>query len=319
VSAVEILLVSGSLRGGSVNTAVLRTAAAIATEPVHAELYEGLGELPHFNPDSDLEGAPPPPAVADLRAHLARADAILYCTPEYAGALPGAFKNLLDWTVGGGEAYSKPAAWINVTSRPDDAEVRGAYESLRTVLGYTGAEIVEEACRRIRVARAAIGADGLVAAAGVREQIGGVLEALAARVLGGREGSDSSAAAQEALLACDRAFFRALVARDVPALEELLANDFLIVDVGSGGVHARAELLDAVREGAVVFDSIEEHPDDALTRREGDVAITVGRTSMSMTAADGPPAQIDSRYTHVFRASDGRWQLISAQGTPIRV
>lgn len=43
----------------------------------------------------------------------AAADAVLFCTPEYAGALPGSFKNLLDWTVGGGETYGKPAAWIN--------------------------------------------------------------------------------------------------------------------------------------------------------------------------------------------------------------
>jgi chromate reductase, NAD(P)H dehydrogenase (quinone) len=37
-----------------------------------------------------------PSAVADLRAHIAEADAIVICTPEYAGALPGALKNLLE-------------------------------------------------------------------------------------------------------------------------------------------------------------------------------------------------------------------------------
>jgi ketosteroid isomerase-like protein len=198
--------------------------------------------------------------------------------------------------------------------------VRGAYESLRTVLGYTGVEVVEDACRRIRVTRAALGPDGLVAAEGVREQIADVLRTLAAHVeRRRREGPPTSeAATRDALRATDRAFFHALVARDLPALEELLASDFLIVDVGSGGVHARDQLLDAVRDGSVVFDSIEEHPDDALTRREGDVGITVGRTSMSLASAGEPPARIDSRYTHVFRSSDGRWQLISAQGTPIR-
>ncbi|WP_306796085.1 NAD(P)H-dependent oxidoreductase [Nocardia sp. XZ_19_369] len=25
---------------------------------------------------------------------------VLFCTPEYAGTLPGSLKNLLDWTVG---------------------------------------------------------------------------------------------------------------------------------------------------------------------------------------------------------------------------
>ena len=69
--------------------------------------------LPHFSPDDD--GDDLPAAVRDLRAATGRAEAILVCTPEYAGALPGAFKNLLEWLVGGGEAYRKPIAWINVS------------------------------------------------------------------------------------------------------------------------------------------------------------------------------------------------------------
>ncbi len=51
--------------------------------------------------------------MAALRARLAAADAVLFCTPEYAGALPGSFKNLLEWTVGGEEIYRLPAAWVN--------------------------------------------------------------------------------------------------------------------------------------------------------------------------------------------------------------
>jgi len=48
--------------------------------------------------------------VVKLRRQIAASDAVLFCTPEYAGALPGRFKNLLDWTVGGGEIYGKPVA-----------------------------------------------------------------------------------------------------------------------------------------------------------------------------------------------------------------
>jgi NAD(P)H-dependent FMN reductase len=312
----EILLISGSLRSGSVNTAVLRTAAALATPPLRAELYEGLGELPHFNPDDDPDGAPAPEAVADLRRRLRHADAILYCTPEYAGALPGAFKNLLDWTVGGGEAYGKPAAWINVTSREHGSEAGGAYESLRTVLGYAGADVVEEACRRIRVTRAALGTDGLVAAPPIRAQIEEVMAALAARV--GRAGNGTGSAEDQELRAADREFFRALAGRDLPALERLLASEFLIVEAESGEVLAREQLLDAVARGSLAFADIEEHSEDAVTRRQGDLGITVGRTSRSLASAPGAPSGLESRYTHVFRASNGRWQLISAQGTPIR-
>lgn len=178
----EILLISGSLRAGSVNTAVLRTAASLADEGIRATLYEGLGELPHFNPDDDPEGGPVHLAVADLRRQLREADAVLLCTPEYASALPGSLKNLLDWTVGGGETYGKPVAWINASSRPQPDGAGAAHESLRAVLGYTGVDLVDPACRRICVPRSAIGTDGLVADAAIREQIAGALTALADHV-----------------------------------------------------------------------------------------------------------------------------------------
>ena len=71
-----------------------------------------------------------PAAVADLRAAAVGADALLVCTPEYAGALPGSFKNLLEWMVGGGEAYRKPIAWINVAGPAAPTGAADAHASL---------------------------------------------------------------------------------------------------------------------------------------------------------------------------------------------
>jgi NAD(P)H-dependent FMN reductase len=153
----RILLVSGSTRGGSANTAALRTMRAVAGRPVTAVLYEGLSTLPAFNPDDDRE--PLPPAPAELRREIAAADAVVFCTPEYAGSLPGSFKNLLDWTVGGGEMYGKPTAWINVAAPGRGA---GAEGSLANVLGYIGAAVIDRACRRITLSGQAVGPDGLV-------------------------------------------------------------------------------------------------------------------------------------------------------------
>jgi chromate reductase, NAD(P)H dehydrogenase (quinone) len=154
----QVLLVSGSTRSGSVNTAALATAAAMAPGRVAAVLYRGLDRLPAFNPDHD--GDDVPDVVAELRQQIAEADAVLFSTPEYAGSLPGSFKNLLDWTVGGGQLYGKPAVWLNVAA---DGRGRAAQETLATVLGYVGAIIVEAACRRIPVDRTAITPDGKVA------------------------------------------------------------------------------------------------------------------------------------------------------------
>jgi chromate reductase len=176
---VKVLLVSGSLRAGSTNSAVIRTAREVAPPGVHAVVFQGLGDLPHFNPDDDPEGGPVPAAVADLRAQLARADAVLFCTPEYAGALPGSFKNLLDWTVGGGQTYGMPVGWINASGPAAPSGGADAHASLRKVLGYTGSDIVEGACVRVPVARGAVGDDGLVADEAVRGELATALRALA--------------------------------------------------------------------------------------------------------------------------------------------
>lgn len=74
---------------------------SVAPDPVTVGGILDLAALPHFNPDDDRD--PLPAAVRVLRTAIADVDAVLFCTPEYAGTLPGSFKNLLDWTVGGTE------------------------------------------------------------------------------------------------------------------------------------------------------------------------------------------------------------------------
>src|SRR5690349_3915443 len=105
---IQILAISGSLRAASSNTTVLRALAALALAGVAITLYDRLGELPYFNPDLDREGDTPPAVVADLRARIARADALLISSPEYAHGVPGVLKNALDWLVSSLEFPGKP-------------------------------------------------------------------------------------------------------------------------------------------------------------------------------------------------------------------
>ena len=176
---VTILLVSGSARLGSTNVAALRTAAALASPGIETVLLEGIGELPLFNPDDDREGAAVDARVAAMRAAVAAADALLICTPEYAGAMPAALKNLLEWTIGDAGTYGKPVAWINVAGPAAPTGGADAHESLAKVLRYAGAEIVADACVRAPLARDAIGADGLVADPDARAAISQAVERLA--------------------------------------------------------------------------------------------------------------------------------------------
>jgi NAD(P)H-dependent FMN reductase len=172
---VQILLVSGSVRAGSTNGAALDAMAGSGVDGVTFERYDGLAELPHFNPDDDVE--PLPPAVAALRSAIAAADVVVFCTPEYAGTLPGSLKNLLDWTVGGGEVHEKPVAWVNVAAT---GRGTGADETLRTVLGYVGARIVEAGCASVPVGRADVGSDGRITEPSVRDALADVVRALVA-------------------------------------------------------------------------------------------------------------------------------------------
>ncbi|WP_324188732.1 NADPH-dependent FMN reductase [Nocardia flavorosea] len=170
-----VLLISGSTRGGSTNTAALRTVQAVAPEGIEARWYGGLAELPAFIPEAP---EPAPPEVLRLREHLAAADAVLFCTPEYAGTLPGSLKNLLDWTVGTGDLNAKPAAWLTVAP-PGRGD--GAAATLASVLGYVGAEVDEAICTRLPLSRTDIGGDGLVVSPEFRAGATEVLLRLTAR------------------------------------------------------------------------------------------------------------------------------------------
>ena len=176
---VDTLLISGSTRRGSTNSAVLATVHAIAAPELSTEIYGELAALPAFNPDDDHDPLPEP--VARLRDKIHDADALLFCTPEYAGALPGSFKNLLDWTVGDADPRSisgKPVGWLNVSGPAAPSGGADAHGSLATVLGYVGAHVVDAACLRLPLTRDAVGDDGLIGDDAVRTAALGALRAL---------------------------------------------------------------------------------------------------------------------------------------------
>ena len=139
----KIIAISGSLRAQSSNAALLHGAARVAPEGVQIVMYEGVGELPHFNPDLDAEDAEPPVRVRELRELLIGADAMLISSPEYAHGVPGAFKNLLDWLVSTGELVGKPVALLNASPAGGEYAQDAILETLRTM----NWRVVDEASR----------------------------------------------------------------------------------------------------------------------------------------------------------------------------
>ena len=131
-----------------------------------------------------------------------------------------------------------------------------------------------------------------------------------------------SAVERAGVIATDAAFFAALLAADVARLEQLLADDFMIVDVNQGAVTDRAAFIGFVASGAARFEAIDTDASNSVVRfygaLDGTTAIVIGATAMRFNLEDGSSFSARSRYTHVFvRASSNVWQLVSAQGTRI--
>ena len=113
----KIIGISGSLRRGSFNSALLR--AAVELMPAGAELrIESIEGIPLYNGDVEAsEGLPT--QVAELKQTIAEADGLLMATPEYNNSLPGVFKNAIDW-------LSRPASDIKVVFGGKPVAVMGA-------------------------------------------------------------------------------------------------------------------------------------------------------------------------------------------------
>ena len=157
---VRILAISGSLRAASSNTALLRAASTLSPDGVEVSLYEGLADLPHFNPDlDDLDAGTAPPPVMDFRSRLRASGGILISSPEYAHGVPGALKNAIDWVVSSGEIYEKPVALLNASRGATHA-----HASLIETLKTADANVVREASVRIGLPTNRIDEAGIVSA-----------------------------------------------------------------------------------------------------------------------------------------------------------
>lgn len=109
---------SGSIRKGSYNTALLRTVNTLLPENTTMEIAS-IGEIPLYNADLDIPAASTrPKIVQDFRDQLARADAYVIVSPEYNYSIPGGLKNAIDWASRGADSpmLRKPVAIMGATT-----------------------------------------------------------------------------------------------------------------------------------------------------------------------------------------------------------
>jgi chromate reductase, NAD(P)H dehydrogenase (quinone) len=179
---VKILGIAGSLRGGSYNRALLRTARELLPEGVELVEHE-IGALPFY--DGDVEAAGDPEAVVGLKQAIREADALLIATPEYNRGVPGVLKNAIDWASRpplGSPLTGKPVAIMGAsTGRSGTAR---AQEQLRAALEFSRATVLEQPEVLVPEAFMRFDEHGELVDGGIRSELAELVDALV-QVAGG--------------------------------------------------------------------------------------------------------------------------------------
>ncbi|MFM9840899.1 MAG: NADPH-dependent FMN reductase [Cyclobacteriaceae bacterium] len=148
----KVLALCGSTRKNSTNLNLIKAIADLTKEKFEIIVFEGLTEIPHFNPDLDTDN--PPQLVTDFRKKLREVNGILICTPEYAMGVPGTLKNVIDWTVSSMEFSKKPTALITASSMGEKG-----HASLLETLKVIEADITDETQLLIPFAKTKVSQD----------------------------------------------------------------------------------------------------------------------------------------------------------------
>ncbi len=170
----RLLAISGSLRRGSYNSALLDAAAAESGPHIDFVFWNRLDVIPAYNEDLPIQ----PDSVALLKDEILQADSVLFATPEYNGSVPGPLKNALDWIsrpFDGNPLRGKRVAVIGASQGAFGAV--WAQAELRKILRTIGA-LVEEGELAVGRAQHAFAADGLLRDPEHRAALTSILETL---------------------------------------------------------------------------------------------------------------------------------------------
>jgi len=110
----KLLAISGSVRYGSYNLALLRAMKELCPEGSSVTVYDQIKEIPIFDPDVDDSNYSE--AVCLLSSMMRASDGVIISTPEYAHGVPGALKNALDWLVSSDALILKPVVVTSVST-----------------------------------------------------------------------------------------------------------------------------------------------------------------------------------------------------------
>jgi len=168
---------AGSLRKGSYNKALLRTALQLLPKDAKLEIFD-LEGIPLFNQDMEKQM---PEKVKEFKAKIKGADAILVATPEYNYSMPGVLKNAIDWAsrpYGDNSFEGKPVAIMSAS--PGMFGGARAQYHLRQTLVFLDMHPVNKPEVMVPFAHEKVNEQGIIADAKTREKIKDLLESMVA-------------------------------------------------------------------------------------------------------------------------------------------
>ncbi len=133
----KILAIIGSIGAYSSNLKLIRKLREMTAENYEMTIFQGMGKLPHFNPDLDDEN--PPGEIIEFRQHIADSDGVIISTPEYVFSLPGSLKNAIEWCVSTTIFSQKPVGLITASASGEKG-----HEELKLVMKTIESKFTED-------------------------------------------------------------------------------------------------------------------------------------------------------------------------------
>jgi|688.fasta_scaffold73966_6 chromate reductase len=155
----NILGISGSLRAGSYNTGLLRTAATLVPDGVTVTIAS-IHDIPFY--DGDIDTEPQPAAVTVLKEQIANADGVIIATPEYNYSYSGVLKNAIDWASRGTTRpfIDKPVAVIGAS--PGNYGAVRAQTDLRRLMSAVSGSVLPRPELLVGSVHTKINEDGII-------------------------------------------------------------------------------------------------------------------------------------------------------------
>lgn len=136
---------------------------------------------------------------------------------------------------------------------------------------------------------------------------------LAATLLGQPPRQEAEKLEQE-VRKIDRAEATAVLAGDIPALEKLWAEDFVVNAPSNQVSKGRKEVLQRVKDGLIDYASFDRNVEAVVIH--GDTAILMGEEKVKAKGKAPLAGQtVRRRFLNVWMNRDGRWQLTARQAT----